>query len=291
MDKQKIIASIIIPTIASRFEYLKECLKSIKKQEVNFGFETIIVIGGKADIKTYENIINSDNTLILNSEPGLSKQRNCGVKSANGEIMVFIDDDVKADKYWLSNLIKKYDPQVGIVGGRVEPLLEENLPGWMEGHELLLGGFNSIQERKIKTGSIIGCNFSVRKEVLEECGLFDEKLGRGSKFFTAGEENVLIRKIKEKYKVVYSHEALAYHFIQKERISQEYINSRAYENGKIMAFMDKDKLKYCLKIIKYILSLPYLYIRFLITRDIFISIKIKTQKGYISLMKRNAGLK
>lgn len=84
--------SIIIPCI--RFEYLEECLNSIKSQTYK-DVEIIIINDNPTnlELKEYLNSL-SGVTIIENSKNiGLSASRNKGINISNGEFIYFLDDD------------------------------------------------------------------------------------------------------------------------------------------------------------------------------------------------------
>lgn len=87
--------SIIIPVYNTE-EYIKECLKSVKKQTFK-NYEVIIVNDGSTDNskETIEKLIknNSNFNLYTKENEGLSSARNYGVKKAKGEYLIFLDSD------------------------------------------------------------------------------------------------------------------------------------------------------------------------------------------------------
>lgn len=95
--------SIIIPTLNEE-NYLPQLLGSIKKQSF-IGYEIIITDAGSLD-KTVE-IAKKENCKII---PGglPSKGRNKGVKVAQGELLLFIDADVKLPKNFLENALNEF---------------------------------------------------------------------------------------------------------------------------------------------------------------------------------------
>lgn len=103
MDKtlEKLLFSIIIP-IYNVEQYLKECVDSIRNQTF-FDCEIILVDDGSPDMcpKICDKYAEIDTRIhvIHKENGGLSSARNCGVESAHGEYIIFVD----SDDYWNDN--------------------------------------------------------------------------------------------------------------------------------------------------------------------------------------------
>ena len=61
----------------------------------------------------------------IHSVPGLTLQRNVGVKGSSGDLLFFIDDDTELNENYLANIeavFARNEPGLGAVGGRLENL-------------------------------------------------------------------------------------------------------------------------------------------------------------------------
>lgn len=103
--------SIIIPTYKPS-ELFFECLSSISVQSYD-NFELIIILNG-CDVP-YESMISiwindlkleSKTQLIKVKEGGVSNARNIGIDNANGEYIMFVDDDDLITNDYISELVK-----------------------------------------------------------------------------------------------------------------------------------------------------------------------------------------
>src|SRR5262249_6852663 len=76
--------------------------------------------------------------------PGLSHARNCGLAAADGEIVLFTDDDVLIDRDWIARLVAPFDDaRVGATWGMTLPdVLEPRTQRWMEGFGGRIRGFD-----------------------------------------------------------------------------------------------------------------------------------------------------
>jgi len=124
-----------------------------------------------------------DVRVIRETKLGLSNARNCAIREARGEYLIFIDDDETPVPGWLEayeKLVREHAPDA--FGSRIEVLFEGERPAWL-GDELL--GFLGQLRRSDTTvpltqpdSSFYGGNFGFRKSVCDVVGMFDAALGR-----------------------------------------------------------------------------------------------------------------
>ncbi|MBD2343221.1 hormogonium polysaccharide biosynthesis glycosyltransferase HpsN [Anabaena subtropica] len=144
--------------------------------------------------------------------------RNYGVRRSSGEIILFIDDDVKLKPGFLAAHAKNYvqNPEVGAVAGRVfdrmklgdsggdleiEYLPPEAMdPGIAWYHIDLV---HTIKPQQVLTAR--GCNMSFRREIFTKYGLrFDERFGGSA---VREESDFCLRVRQTGYKIWYDPEA------------------------------------------------------------------------------------
>jgi len=125
--------SVVIVT-RNRARYLEGCLKALR--QLSRKPEEIIVIDNGSSDETASVIeeFAGKNPVryIYEEQEGISRARNTGVKAATGEIVAFVDDDAMADPDWLSGIEAAFleNPEVGIVGGAIHTLVEEDRHDW-----------------------------------------------------------------------------------------------------------------------------------------------------------------
>lgn len=129
--------SVIIPT-RERIKYLNRCIKSIELQtEIP---DEIVLIVHKDDQKTKEYITNLKTNLKINyyqTDGGTCKGRNLGIKKSNGEILIFIDDDVILEKNYVKNLkvcFENYD--LDVLTGYTLDLVDIITPWFVKKNEI-----------------------------------------------------------------------------------------------------------------------------------------------------------
>jgi cellulose synthase/poly-beta-1,6-N-acetylglucosamine synthase-like glycosyltransferase len=181
---------------------------------------------------------------IWEPEPGLLSGRHRGAKEARGQILVFIDDDIEADKGWLAAIMDAFqDPSVHLAGGPSQPDYESEPPAWIERfweqHEYSrMCGWLSLldfgeQIKEIDPIFIWGLNFAIRKKTLFEVGGFHpDTMPKPLQRFQGDGETGLSIKIREKgLKTVYHPKALVWHKVPNERMTIEYFEKRAFFQG------------------------------------------------------------
>lgn len=167
--------------------------------------------------------------IIRNSYPrGLSVCRNIGLGASSGEIIAFMDDDAWAEKDWVEQLVRSFVAGADIVGGMVVPVWERPRPWWLKDSMLHLLAIN-IQSR-----CILGCNFAVRRDLLERLNYkFEEKLGRKYNNLVVGDESELLFAVRKTgYKYLFNDAAVVYHMVPKERIRFLYFLKRNFWEGR-----------------------------------------------------------
>ncbi len=174
-------------------------------QEVDYpDFEVIVVDDGSTD-GTSEIVVGYPARLIRTANRGLSSARNTGLKQAEGEIVVYLDDDAYPDPHWLRYVVHAFkEADWTCVGGpnlapATDPPLAQavaNSPGGPV-HVLL-----SDQEAE----HVPGCNMAFRRDRLREIGGFDPR------FCTAGDDVDVCWRIQERgWKIGHHPGALVWH--------------------------------------------------------------------------------
>jgi len=177
VGNKDIKVSIIIPTY-NREEVLCQTLDLVLRQSCS-SYEVIVVDQTKKHLPSTEGYIEQIKHSIRYfklDRPNLPAARNLGVEKAQGEIVVFLDDDVSFDVHLLeSHLLNYSNPEVGGVAGRVitpgEPVVRTEKVGYFSRLGICHSNFSS--DRRTWVHSAMGCNMSFRTRLIFEAGLFD----------------------------------------------------------------------------------------------------------------------
>jgi len=222
--------SVIIAT-KDREQALAECLESIKIQSELP--EAIIIIDASDNEKTAlvaKNILeNSAIKLIYKkSKPGLTYQRNLGIKNSKNDLLLFLDDDVVLDPHYIKEIKRPFcDDKTEIVGGvtgRIKPGKPKSLVSILirklfclsepaRGEVKKSFANNSIHPRYVdKTFEVewlSGCNQCYRKKVFKEFK-FDENMAS----YAYMEDVDFSYRVRKKYKLMFTPLARLVHNVQ-----------------------------------------------------------------------------
>ena len=242
---------VIIPT-RNRANLLAAALDSLTRQTLDQSeFEVVVVDNGSIDHTAQ--VVDQYRAKLLNlrgiyaPEPGLHTGRHTGMKAAQGDILVFADDDIEALPTWLASIKEAFsDENVAMVGGNNLPMFLEPPPRWLlkmwqgkkQGQDKkLLPALSIIEfsrhQREIPPHLIWGCNFSIRKDVLLAAGGFhpDGMPGDLIRFRGDGETHVSDYVKSSGMQSVFHAGATVYHKVTPERMTPEYFRKRGFNQG------------------------------------------------------------
>jgi GT2 family glycosyltransferase len=173
-------ASIVIPTKA-RLPYLEVALSSIAPQAAAAGAEVLVVDDAGASAATRELAERHSAQYQPNgSRHGLNGARNTGVRATRGELVVFVDDDIRALDGWLAALLAAAGeyPEVDVFTGPVTARLEGRAPHTC-GRERPPITTLELGPEDTPTRYAWGANMAIRRSALERIGPFEESLEHG----------------------------------------------------------------------------------------------------------------
>jgi hypothetical protein len=174
-------ASIVIPTRA-RPDYLEVALASIAPQAAASGVEVLVV--DDAGVTPVIRALAERFGARYEPHPrplGLNVARNTGVTRSDGELVVFVDDDVEVRPGWLAALLGAAGehPGVQVFTGPIRPRLEGR-GGWLrrscgrEGPPITALDLGSEDTGRVRYAW--GANMAIRRGALERIGPFDVTL-------------------------------------------------------------------------------------------------------------------
>jgi GT2 family glycosyltransferase len=175
---------------------LELCLEDLAAQATARTFEVVLVLQAYPEgaVDALKAKFAQRLTLVVAEFPeglGTSRARTTGLWMARGDIVAFLDDDVRLPKTWVESMLGFYsDPKIGGVGGFVDHPGHFN-PVRNTAYRLLgltsnryridWGGFNvgpaSHPKQDQPAAWLSGGNMSFRRTAVQNIGGFDEALG------------------------------------------------------------------------------------------------------------------
>lgn len=221
--------SVIVCTY-NRPKQLKTAVHSLIRQTFDKPYEIIIVNNGdsidESAFSEYKNV-----RIIREKRRGLSYARNSGGCSASGKKLVYVDDDIRADKSLLTQIYFAFEghKNIGIVGGQIVLEPPEPRPDViLSGHETLWSeytvGYKKFREVSRQYEFPFGANFSIDHKMFDAVGGFDERYGRVGDNFAGGEETAMCFKaLRLGYKIGIEPNAVVYHCVESGRFTREHV--------------------------------------------------------------------
>ncbi len=177
----------IIVLCYNKVEFTEICLRSIFKNTLYENYEVIVVDNASVDntpglLESYGDTIKF---VHLNKNLGFVGGNNAAAQYAEGEYIVFLNNDTEVQPNWLDNLhsVFKYYPDAGAVGsmlvypnGKLQEAggaIFNNMNGWNYGKngDPTDSKFNFVREVDYCSGA----SLMVKKEIFNQLGGFDER--------------------------------------------------------------------------------------------------------------------
>lgn len=177
--------SIIIPTY-NRLTRLKQVISAIERQTYALDdVEVIIVSDGSTDgTDSYFSTIKTSLNLrcVLQQNAGPAAARNNGIRNAQGDIILFIDDDVVPSPQLLMEHMRVHTerPNMVVLGPMLNPP-DFALSPWVAWEQAMLEKqYNAMQQGTFKTSArqFYTGNTSLPRHILLVSGGFDERFRR-----------------------------------------------------------------------------------------------------------------
>jgi len=174
----------------------------------------------------------------LETNQGLSYARNCGIRNAQGDLLVYVDDDATVNPEYLKTYSDffTHHPEAVAAGGPILPVYETEEPEWMTHYtrQLITGKlFLGNNQREFPRGAFPGGgNACYRKSVFDTVGLFNVELGRkGNSLIGAEEKDLFDKMTTHGMHFYYLPNAILYHIIPPHKLTQDYFDRLTYSIG------------------------------------------------------------
>jgi glycosyltransferase involved in cell wall biosynthesis len=229
----------------NRAKYIGPLLVSIAANDLPKSEYEILLVDNNCTDNTHEiceafKAGHKDVNFRYTSEPeqGLSAARNRGIKEAQGDILVYIDDDALVDTYYLRSYAEWFalHPETMACGGPIEPLYEVAEPRWMSPYTkaLLTAWMNyGTKVCEYPRGRYPGGgNAAYRKSVFDKVGLFNTELGRKGGNLMGSEEKDIFDKMHARgMQVLYLPTPVLHHIIPQTKLEKPYFDRLTLQMG------------------------------------------------------------
>ncbi len=173
-------ASIVIPTRA-RLPYLEVALSSIAPAAARRAAE-VLVVDDDGRSPAVERLAARFGASYLphTGRLGLNVARNSGVEHTDGELVVFVDDDVRAGDGWLDALLDAAaeNPDVDVFAGPIRARLDGHAPHGCGREDPPITTLE-LGDEDADARFAWGANMAIRRSALERVGPFDVSLEHG----------------------------------------------------------------------------------------------------------------
>jgi glycosyltransferase involved in cell wall biosynthesis len=203
--------SVVTPSYngAEKIPVLMRALRAQTHQD----FEWIIVIDGSVD-NTHA-VINMLETsfqksIIVQSNQGRAITKNNGVKNAQGDLLIFFDDDMSPEKECIANHIKFHATHQGLLAGNIGEFVDSQKTDiqnykadltkkWTEKYS---DGINKLNSSNL---FFTAANCSMRRDVFDSLNGFDERLT------DAEDHDLAVRALEKNIPVYFDKSNIAIH--------------------------------------------------------------------------------
>ncbi|MGI9275468.1 MAG: glycosyltransferase family 2 protein [Endozoicomonas sp.] len=257
-------SSAIIPTY-HRPDDLNNCLESILRQTA---LPTELIIVDDGDLPGFPMQGDFEKRGVrckfLEKEiPGVTESRNLGAKSASGDILIFLEDDVVLFDDYIEQLLSTFERHAGTdvagVGGIIDNDRFQSAKVMLQRIPNLLFGMSGLREGRILRSGFATDYGSTERPIREEQDV-DFLLGGVSAFkrsvfdefqfsnrykskngYGQGEDKEFSYRVSRKYRLLVNPKARLYHYCAPKTDYNRHIRGRATVLSKYYFFRDQVK--------------------------------------------------
>lgn len=263
--------SVIICTY-NRADLLTDVLQTVCEQTLERSQYEVIVVDNNSSDDTaavshtfavrYPNV-----RYCFEAQQGLSHARNRGWQEARGDYVAYIDDDCKVPEGWLAAakaVIERVAPD--LFGGPFFAFYNTPKPAWYKDSYGSHTPYTQAQQLK-KADDLYGGNLFLRRDLFEQVGGFNPKLGMSGKKSGYGEETELLNRIVAMMPqaiIYYEPKLYLYHLVRSQKMTWRWIITAHFAQGRdfyLVYSPPTSKLRWLGRVIKYslllLLSLPF----------------------------------
>ncbi|ODS37371.1 hypothetical protein BEH94_07800 [Candidatus Altiarchaeales archaeon WOR_SM1_SCG] len=234
----------------NRSHLLRLCLESLVNQSLDKSLYEVIVVDNNSTDDTLKvvkefSLKYPNFRVIQEKKQGLSYARNRGYHEACGEFVAYIDNDAKADRDWVRNILRAFEavlPQPSAVGGKILPYYLSKKPDWFLDKYVVFTWGDKVGFLKASNAKygFYGSNMAFPKVVLEQYGGFRSDLGMVGDKMGLGEETELFYRIYKDHPYFwYDPRIKVEHLVTQLNMNIFYRLNRSFINGRISIMFER----------------------------------------------------
>ena len=156
---------------------------------------------------------------------GVSYARNLGIKTAQNDWLIVTDDDMFVAPDWCSSLLRALVDagQRAVVTGRVLAVCDHHSGGFAPSTKE--DENPAVYEGRVGQDVLYTGNMAFHRSAVAEIGYFDERLGPGTRFPSAEDNDLGFRLLEADYRILYVPQAVLYH--RAWRMDRDYLALRS----------------------------------------------------------------
>jgi glycosyltransferase involved in cell wall biosynthesis len=229
----------------NRCELLDQTLTQLGRVDIPTGLEWELVVVNNACTDATDDVLGKHQSLlplrrIYQPQPGTCHARNSAIEAAQGDLIVWTDDDVLVSNNWLTEYLRaaRQWPNAAYFGGMIEPLYSIEPPRWIrENLDLLLAAYAVFRAdetiRPLREHEHpFGANMATRREALAGFR-FDPRFGPTQNDNIRGEETELFAQLRRAGGLgIWVGTAHVKHYLPPKRLTLDYIRDYYYGYGR-----------------------------------------------------------
>lgn len=233
----------------NRAALLRATLEHMTALQVPPGTEwELLVVDNNSTDGTAGTIASFDSRLpirrVFEPEPGLAHARNCAMREASGDYILWTDDDVLVEPNWIAAYVAAFVryPSAGFFGGVIRPWFPNVPPEWLRrGFDHVSSAYAALDlgpdVKSLSVGRLTpyGANMAFRLDE-QRAFPFDPSLGRRPGSLVGGEEVDVFERMRSRaIEGWWIPDAVVRHFIPPERQTLRYVQGYYRGQGQLKA--------------------------------------------------------
>jgi glycosyltransferase involved in cell wall biosynthesis len=231
--------SVIVCTRNRAYSILL-CLGSIEQALLNaapLDAEIIVIDNGSEDntsaiVQEWATSCAFPVRLVFEPRKGLAVARNCALRTAQGDLLAWTDDDCRLSKDYVVTLLRHdaRNTELTLYAGRVElgdptdlPLTVKTSPTPAQWSRKI----NSARHEGL-VNCVVGCNMAMRRTLVDKLGFYDERFGVGTSLLAGEDTDYTFRAYLAGIVIEYVPDLVVFHYHGRKTPSAGYKLIRNY---------------------------------------------------------------